>query len=64
MINIQLGINPTADSLGMSWGQFNAIKHNCRLCMDCGHIPMCYFTMEEREIVEQICDNLYQDFCR
>jgi len=41
----------------------NAIKHNCRLCMDCGHIPMCYFTMEEREIVEQICDNLYQDFC-
>jgi DNA polymerase III delta subunit len=29
VINIQLGINPTADSLGMSYGQFNAIKHNC-----------------------------------
>jgi hypothetical protein len=31
--------------------------------MDCGHIPMCYFTAEEKEIVESICDNLYQDFC-
>lgn len=40
-----------------------AIKHNCRLGMDCGHIPMCYFTAEEKEIVESICDNLYQDFC-
>lgn len=29
VINIQLGINPTADSLGMSYGQFNAIKHSC-----------------------------------
>ena len=29
VINIQLGINPTAESLGMSYGQFNAIKHNC-----------------------------------
>ena len=41
----------------------DAIKHNCRLNMDCGHIPMCYFTMEEKEIVESICENLYQDFC-
>lgn len=40
-----------------------ATKHACRLNMDCGHIPMCYFTAEEREIVEGICDNLYQDFC-
>ena len=29
VINIQLGVNPTADSLGMSYGQFNAIKHSC-----------------------------------
>ncbi len=41
----------------------DAIKHECRLGMDCGHIPMCYFSIEEREIVESICDNLYQDFC-
>lgn len=41
----------------------DAIKHNCRLGMDCGHIPMCYFNTEERETVESICDNLYQDFC-
>ena len=24
-----MGVNPTPESLGMSWGQFNAIKHNC-----------------------------------
>lgn len=41
----------------------DAIKHNCRLGMDCGHIPMCYFNTGERETVESICDNLYQDFC-
>lgn len=29
VINIQMGVNPTPESLGMSWGQFNAIKHNC-----------------------------------
>ena len=29
VINIQLGINPTAESLGMKPGQFNAIRHNC-----------------------------------
>jgi sulfatase maturation enzyme AslB (radical SAM superfamily) len=40
-----------------------AIKHECILNMDCGHIPMCYFTMEEREIVEKACEGLYQDFC-
>lgn len=41
----------------------DAIKHSCRLGMDCGHIPVCYFNIEERETVESICDNLYQDFC-
>ena len=40
-----------------------AKEHNCRLGMDCGHIPMCYFNQEERHIVEEICDNLHQDFC-
>ena len=29
VINIQLGINPTAESLGMKQGQFNAIRHSC-----------------------------------
>lgn len=29
VVNIQMGINPTPDSLGLSYGQFNAIKYNC-----------------------------------
>jgi DNA polymerase III delta subunit len=29
VINIQMGVNPTPSSLGMSNGQFNAIKYNC-----------------------------------
>lgn len=29
IINIQLGLNPTAESLGMKSGQFNALRHNC-----------------------------------
>jgi DNA polymerase III delta subunit len=29
VINIQMGVNPTPETLGMSWGQFNAIKHSC-----------------------------------
>lgn len=41
----------------------DAKKHHCRLNMDCGHIPMCYFNREEVELLESICDNLYQDFC-
>lgn len=40
-----------------------AIKRNCILGIDCGHIPMCYFTIEEREIVESICENYNQDLC-
>ena len=41
----------------------DAIKHHCRLGIDCGHIPFCYFNLEEREIVEEICDNYRNDFC-
>lgn len=41
----------------------DAIRHNCRLNMDCGHIPMCYFNQEEKALVERICVNLYQDWC-
>lgn len=40
-----------------------AIKHDCRVCIDCGHIPMCYFSMEEREIVLSICDHYEQELC-
>lgn len=40
-----------------------AIKHNCRVCIDCGHIPMCYFTEEEKELVLSICDNPNNEFC-
>lgn len=28
-----------------------AIKHNCILEMDCSHVPFCYFTEEEKELV-------------
>ena len=41
----------------------DAIKHHCRLNMDCGHIPMCYFNREEKQLLESICDNLYQEWC-
>lgn len=41
----------------------DAQKHHCRLNMDCGHIPVCYFTAEEKEIVYDICDNVEQGFC-
>lgn len=41
----------------------DAKKHHCRLNMDCGHIPMCYFNREETELLKEVCDNLYQDWC-
>lgn len=41
----------------------DAIKHNCRLGIDCGHIPLCYFTEEEKETLLTICDNCNNDFC-
>ena len=28
-----------------------ALKHNCELNIDCGHIPFCYFTREEKDLV-------------
>lgn len=40
-----------------------AEKHQCRLSMDCGHIPMCYFDQDEVRLLEENCDNLYQDWC-
>lgn len=41
----------------------NAIKHKCVLNMDCGKIPNCYYTMEEKEIVEKACDRHQGEFC-
>lgn len=41
----------------------NALRYKCTLTMDCGHIPMCYFNLEEKDLVERACANLYQDFC-
>ena len=29
VVNVQMGINPTAESLGLKQNQFNAIKYNC-----------------------------------
>ena len=41
----------------------NAIEHHCRLNMDCGHIPDCYFTAEEAEIVRTACEQPKNSFC-
>lgn len=41
----------------------NAVKHHCRLNLDCGRIPMCYFNREETELITSICDNIEQGFC-
>lgn len=41
----------------------DAIKHNCKLNLDCGHIPMCYFDMDEADLVREACTNTDQDFC-
>lgn len=34
----------------------DAINHNCVISVGCPEIPMCYFTKEEQEILEQACD--------
>ena len=34
-----------------------AAEHNCSLNMDCGKIPFCYFSTEEKEIVSKVCCN-------
>jgi hypothetical protein len=43
-----------------------AIKHRCHVGIDCGHIPSCYFTREENDIVMEACHGEYskQDLCR
>lgn len=43
----------------------DAIKHKCVCNMDCGHIPYCYFTSEEKDIVNEACGGRYNasDFC-
>lgn len=41
----------------------DAREHGIRLGMDCGHIPMCYFNSDEVQLIEEVCDGLYQDFC-
>ena len=41
----------------------NAIKHNCILNMDCGHIPACYFNSDERELVDAATRAPGNDFC-
>lgn len=43
----------------------DALEHHCKLNMDCGHIPMCYFNGEEKELVKQACgdDRCDNGFC-
>lgn len=33
----------------------DAIKHNCHLNIDCGHIPMCFFSEDEKRLVQEVC---------
>ena len=41
----------------------NAIKHRCKLNLDCNRIPVCYFNREEMEIIDQACDRYRESFC-
>ena len=41
----------------------DAVKHNCRLNIDCGHIPVCYFNDEEKQLVYSICDSPNNECC-
>lgn len=42
----------------------DGIKHRCKLNIDCGHIPMCYFNSEETDLVLEACANVAgNDFC-
>jgi hypothetical protein len=40
-----------------------ARDHKCMLNLDCGHIPLCYFTSEEKEFVMNTCTSAEQSFC-
>lgn len=33
-----------------------ALKHKCKLIMDCSHIPSCYFNEEECKLIEEVRD--------
>ena len=41
----------------------NAIEHDCRLDMDCGNIPECYFTEDELNILHKACSSSTNKFC-
>lgn len=41
----------------------DAIKHKCELGLDCGRIPECYFTSEERAIADEATHGYHVDFC-
>lgn len=42
----------------------NAEEHNCKLSIDCNHIPSCYFTNKEKKLLEKVSDVAALDFCR
>lgn len=39
----------------------DAIKNKCKINLICNHIPYCYFTLEEREIVNEACGAKLKD---
>ena len=41
----------------------NAIKHHCKLNMDCARIPKCYFSREEMDLVYQATNHYDSYFC-
>lgn len=44
----------------------DAIKHHCIVTLDCGHIPLCYFTPEEKEILAEAMNGQinYPELCK
>ena len=41
----------------------NAIKHRCKLHMDCNRIPKCYYTREEFDLVHEAAEHYDSYFC-
>lgn len=40
-----------------------AKKRNVSVYIDCNHIPLCYFSSSENEIIKKVCNDIYDGFC-
>ena len=41
-----------------------AKENNIQLCIDCNHIPMCYFTLDERALIQSVHTERIKDYCQ